>query len=684
MTSRIRVRLGAAAVAAAAIGGMLALSQPAAQAAPAYQNSFIAFGGSGPGWTVVNTDGTNQHTITPSGGDYDPTTMAVSGLKYSPDGSHAAFAAGGTGNAVALWVAAADGTGAHKLAALDANVYQPKVAWSPDGKVVYYSANGQIFQVNADGTGTPTVAFADSGNCKDTSPQTTHNGYIYFARACSGKSPAQYAGYAIHRPGDLLPVPTGGQSIEPSAISPDGTRYVMDYPLSKPGSNQSLETLIVNPMNSDDIMHHTVQLAPDHSLGALGFGPSGDLVYADTSYAETGAGQDTYTSTIQTAPDAVNQTPHTVVTIVGAKPGVIPVQFVDWVDGPANFGTRPVADRVGGGDRIATSIAASKWTYDAKNGSGRKASAAVLARSDTFADALGGTALAIQSNGPLLLTPTAALDKGVAAELTRILQPHATVYVLGGTSALSPAVANQLTALGFSVNRVSGDNRYATAVAIATEIGGTPHQTDSVLIATGVDYPDALTAGVAAGQDRYTGMGESNGDNGGVVVLTDGTSMPPETAAYLKQIDPHVQHVYAVGGQAVKAVSAAFPSWTGVTPLAGANRYETAAAVAKSSLFGSGAAGRYPMVGVATAGTWPDALAGGALIGNQGGPLLLADASGTPGSQSAIVSAAHLKGLVVFGGTAAVPDKALAAIANNAFGLGAWNAAFDRDAPALP
>ncbi|MEZ0108480.1 putative cell wall-binding protein [Catenulispora sp. EB89] len=683
MTSRMRVRLGAAAVAAAAVGGMLAVSQPAAQAAPAYQNSFIAFGGTGPGWSVVNADGSDQHAITPSGGGYDPGTMAVFGLKYSPDGSHAAFAAGGSGGS-ALWVSAADGSGAHKVVGVIDDTYRTSLAWSPDGKLVYYSANGQIFQTKADGSGTPTVAFTDSGNCKDTSPQTTHNGYIYFVRVCSGRSPAQYGGYAIHRPGDLLPVPTGGSNFTPSAISPDGTRYAMDYQLAQPGSTQPADTLFVDPVNSDDIMHPTVRLAATHTMQALAYGASGSLVYADTSSVQTSPGNDTWTSTIQTVPDRPNQAPHTVATIVGTKPNTMPVQFVDWVDGSANFGARPVADRVGGGDRIATSIAASKWTYDDKDGSGRKASSAVLARSDTFADALGGTALAIQENGPLLLTPTASLDKGVESELTRILQPHSTVFVLGGTAALSPAVANRLTALGYNVERVAGDNRYGTAVAIAEDISGTPHQTGSVLVATGVDYPDALAAGVAAGQERYTGPGESNALNGGVVVLTDGTSMPKETADYLKQIDPHVQRVYAVGGQAVKAVAAAFPSWTGVTPLAGANRYETAAKVAASPLFGSGAAGRYSMVGVATAGNWPDALSGGALIGNQGGPLLLADAAGTPGSQAAVVSGAHLKGLVVFGGTSVVSNGALGAIANNAFGSGAWESAVDRDAPALP
>lgn len=686
MTSQRRVRLAAAAVAAAAVGGMLTLAQPAAQAAPSYQSSFIAFGGDTAGWWVVAADGSNQHAVTPTGGGYDPATMTVDFAKYSPDAAHVAFATtGGLSTDSGIWVADADGGNAHKLADLGSGDFRPGPAWSPDSKLVYFSSNGQIQQVKADGSGAAAPAFTDAGGCADSAPQVTHNGYVYFYRNCKPASNGQYYGWAIHRPGDLLPTPTGGEgSPFLPVISPDGTRIAEDYPQAPPpGSTQGQDSVATLPINLNTVPTPTVKLPVGHMLEAEAFGPSGDIVYADESSTPNGP-DNVWSATIQTVPDAVNQTPHTVTTVVATKPGSLVVQFVDWVNGPANFGPRPVADRVGGADRIATSVAASKWTYDAKNGKGRKASSAVVARSDTFADALGGTALAVQTNGPLLLTPTGALDKGVEAELTRILQPHSTVYVLGGTSALSPTVENRLRALGFTVARLAGDNRYATAVAIAEEIAGSPHQTDTVMVATGADYPDALAAGVAAGQLRYSAMGLSNSLNSGVVVLTDGTSMPKETAAYLAQISPHVQHVYAVGGQAVKAVAAAFPTWTGVTPLAGANRYETAAKVAASPLFGSGAPGRYSMVGVATAGNWPDALSGGALIGNQGGPLLLADASGTPGSQSAVVSGGRLKGIVVFGGTSVVTNGALTSIANNAFGTGTWDSALDRNAPPLP
>ena len=46
----------------------------------------------------------------------------------------------------------------------------------------------------------------------------------------------------------------------------------------------------------------------------------------------------------------------------------------------------------------------------------------MLARSDLFPDALAGTPLACAQDAPLLITPAAALDSRVAAELRRVEQ----------------------------------------------------------------------------------------------------------------------------------------------------------------------------------------------------------------------------------------------------------------------
>lgn len=167
------------------------------------------------------------------------------------------------------------------------------------------------------------------------------------------------------------------------------------------------------------------------------------------------------------------------------------------------------------------------------------------------------------------------------------------------------------------------------------------------------------------------------------MLLSQDGKLPDVTKAYLAGIDPHKVNVYGVGGQGVAALKAAFPAWDGLTvPLAGADRYATAYQVAHSKLFGLHAP--VTMAGVATGATWPDALSGGALIAAQHGPLLLAGPAGLSAEETTILTTNHLTGLAVFGGTKAVPDAIATTSANAAFGVGTWDSASNRQAPALP
>ncbi|MGI9018058.1 MAG: N-acetylmuramoyl-L-alanine amidase [Euzebya sp.] len=91
---------------------------------------------------------------------------------------------------------------------------------------------------------------------------------------------------------------------------------------------------------------------------------------------------------------------------------------------------------------------------------------AVIARHDVFADALAGGPLA-GTEGPLLLTTPDDLDAAVRGELDRVLAADATVYVLGGSSAISDAVVAELTQRYGDVVRLSGANRVGVAAAVA-------------------------------------------------------------------------------------------------------------------------------------------------------------------------------------------------------------------------
>jgi hypothetical protein len=285
--------------------------------------------------------------------------------------------------------------------------------------------------------------------------------------------------------------------------------------------------------------------------------------------------------------------------------------------------------RLSGSDRIGTAIAISANSFPVAG----SAKGVVLARSDQgqFADALVGAALAGAKKGPLLLTPSSTLDPRTLAEIQRVLPAGGTVFALGGTAALSAGVASSLTAAGFTVTRYGGTDRFATAAIVADQGLGDPM---TVFEATGLNFPDALAAGAAAAH------------MGGAVLLTNGSSQAPETAAYLAAHPAPA--LYAVGGQAVTADPSAVPVF-------GANRYATATQVALTFFTSP------TTFGAALGTNYPDALAGAPAIGSKGGPLLLVAGSGPLPSDTANYLADHttLTGGFLYGGTSAVGDDVL-------------------------
>ncbi|MFD0631020.1 cell wall-binding repeat-containing protein [Catenulispora yoronensis] len=319
--------------------------------------------------------------------------------------------------------------------------------------------------------------------------------------------------------------------------------------------------------------------------------------------------------------------------------------------------SRAFVHRLGGSDRFETATKVSQMAFrnkgDAADHRGQ-AKAVVLTRSDQFADALGGAALASHLDAPLLLTEPASLNGWSRQEIQRVLPAGGTVYVLGGDKAITPNVVKQLTGLGYKVQRIGGADRFATAVDMA---GVYAPNADQVLVATGMNFPDALSAGAAAA--NFSNM---------AVVLTDDAKMPEATYQYLvaKSRNDSLDYLGAVGGQAAKALRTV--SNGQFDDMHGADRYATSYSVASHLWSG------FTAVGIATGANWPDSLAGGALMGLTGGPLVLVDpAIGLTLQEYKLFDANRGSDNFgyVFGGDAALPsriDNQLAAAIDTATG----------------
>ncbi|MEU4566033.1 cell wall-binding repeat-containing protein [Micromonospora sp. NPDC023956] len=307
------------------------------------------------------------------------------------------------------------------------------------------------------------------------------------------------------------------------------------------------------------------------------------------------------------------------------------------------------AARLAGTSRFTTAVRVSqshwKTATDAAD-QREQAGAVVLSRSDTFADALSGSALAAAKRGPLLMTPPTSLDADTRSEIERVLVPGGTVYLLGSPGAISTGVENAVRALGFTVKRVAGQDRFSTSVAIAKEIDPTP---DLVLLSTGMNFPDALAAGAAAGSYNTPGSTTS-----AVVLLTNEAVLPASTKAFLDTLPAGDRTIFGIGRFAAQAATRydgdAVPVW-------GENRYETAA-VTGWTFFG----GQHH-AGIATGVNWPDALSGGALMGVLNGPLLLTPGTAPDLGLDAEILLDHSSGSIrtalVFGSAPVVSDRQL-------------------------
>lgn len=196
--------------------------------------------------------------------------------------------------------------------------------------------------------------------------------------------------------------------------------------------------------------------------------------------------------------------------------------------------------RWSGADRYATSAAVMNRMV-AMNGA--PIEVAVVARGDKFADALAAAPFAYAGGYPILLTKSDALPTSVRTSLQAATP--GTVYVLGGTSAVNGAVYGAIDGIVPTVVRKDGADRYATALNFASFVVddlGVASWAD-VGLATGVNFPDALSGGAACGS------------RGGVLLLTEPTALNAGVSAKLAEEVADIDRVTIFGGTA--AVSSA-------------------------------------------------------------------------------------------------------------------------------
>lgn len=265
----------------------------------------------------------------------------------------------------------------------------------------------------------------------------------------------------------------------------------------------------------------------------------------------------------------------------------------------------------------------------------------ILASGANFPDALAASALAGEENAPVLLTESGSLSDSTSNVLAN-LKPS-TVYVVGGEAAVSARAASEASSVAGNAElvRLSGDTRYETALAVASEVGAA---SDAVIVATAEGYADALSVSPWAFAtsspvilcDPREGLSDSSlsfiRDNGfSKAIIVGGTS--------------------AVPGQVESQLKGANIDST--QRLSGPTRYETSAEIAEFELAGEIG---FEADGIlfATGNNYPDALSAGPLAGKGLSPLLLVDPGAEQASKFAEGHKNEINNATIIGGYSAV------------------------------
>ena len=190
---------------------------------------------------------------------------------------------------------------------------------------------------------------------------------------------------------------------------------------------------------------------------------------------------------------------------------------------------------------------------------------------------------------------------------------------------------------------VSGEDRYATAVAASQE--AFPEGAPTVVIATGVQFPDALGGSALAGVLDAP------------ILLTTPNMLIEPVKAEIDRLG--AERVYVLGGEQAltSAVFDALSQMLGaenVTRIGGVNRYETADMVAAEvvDLLGEDFDGR---AFVATGEEFADALAASPVAAAAGMPVYLAPHPAISAASIAAMQDAGVSEVVLLGGEAAMP-----------------------------
>ncbi|WP_270940552.1 cell wall-binding repeat-containing protein [Romboutsia lituseburensis] len=143
--------------------------------------------------------------------------------------------------------------------------------------------------------------------------------------------------------------------------------------------------------------------------------------------------------------------------------GTLGLNKIDINKNPNIINTYAVnTNKLVGSSRYETAVKISESEF-------KKADNVIIVNSQGDADALAATPFAKLKDAPILLTGSKTLDANTKAEITRLGAKNA--YIIGGDTRVEESVSKELKAMNLNVERISGKDRYETALQVAKKLG---------------------------------------------------------------------------------------------------------------------------------------------------------------------------------------------------------------------
>lgn len=291
-----------------------------------------------------------------------------------------------------------------------------------------------------------------------------------------------------------------------------------------------------------------------------------------------------------------------------------------------------VANRVYGNTRFETSYKLFDMGWSSSD-------TVILANGMDYPDALTAAPLAGKYNAPILLSRNTTLASQPELKASLMNKGVKNVIIVGGETAISSGIQNEISSLGINVRRIGGRDRYETSVLIAKEVGV---NNGEISLAYGMSFADGLSISSVAAKKQSP------------ILLTRTDYIPDVVKAFINE--NNINKTYIIGSTTVITDGVASQT-KGPERLGGANRYETNSKIFqrfKSEL-------NLDSVFIASGLSFPDALSSSALAAKNGNFVLLSNIRQVEGTVRNILTEIRpqLNNVYVLGSNVVIADYIL-------------------------